>query len=115
MRFPLDPSHMCVNDLEEKGANVTQEQELAAIAREDVDVALEALNRRSEGQGCGPGRAPRSCRRGVPALYRASAGEQFVLDDHDMRFRFIRSSAAVDRSPHRVSSRRRRELQCRSF
>jgi hypothetical protein len=60
---------------------------MAAVAEqlEDVDVALEAFNRRSEAQGL-----PVWSRVAVvpPAefrLYRASAGEQFVLDEHDAR------------------------------
>ena len=60
---------------------------LAAVAEEleEVDVALEAFNRRSESQGL------RSWSRAelVPPsefrLYRATASEQFVLDDHDSR------------------------------
>jgi nitroimidazol reductase NimA-like FMN-containing flavoprotein (pyridoxamine 5'-phosphate oxidase superfamily) len=58
---------------------------MAAVAQEleDVDDALEAFNRRSEAQGL------RAWSRDevVPAaefrLYRATATEQFVLDDHD--------------------------------
>jgi nitroimidazol reductase NimA-like FMN-containing flavoprotein (pyridoxamine 5'-phosphate oxidase superfamily) len=59
----------------------------AAVAEEleDVEVALEAFNRRSEAQGL---RAWSRAEVVPPAefrLYRATAGEQFVLDDHDRR------------------------------
>jgi nitroimidazol reductase NimA-like FMN-containing flavoprotein (pyridoxamine 5'-phosphate oxidase superfamily) len=37
MRFPLDPSHIDVDDLGGREASVTQEQDLAAIARSIVD------------------------------------------------------------------------------
>ncbi len=122
-----------------KGANVTQEQDLAAIARsivdanrfmalgtadasgtpwvspvwyaplscreyvwvsrpqmymaavaeelEDVDVALEAFNRRSEAQGLRAWSRAEVVPRGEFRLYCATAGEQFVLDDHDRRLR----------------------------
>jgi hypothetical protein len=93
---------------------VTQGQDLAAIAREDVDVALEAFNRRSEAQGLRAWSRAEVVPGGESRLYCATAGEQFVLDDHDRRLPVIWSSAPVDRSPHRVSSKRRRELQCRS-
>ena len=164
MRFPLDPSHMGVDDSEE-GANVTQEEDLAAIARsivdanrfmalgtadadgtpwvspvwyaplsyrdyvwvsragtrhsrnlaarpevaiaifdshrpggwsalymaavaeqlENVDVALGAFNRRSEAQGLRAWSRAEVVPPGEFRLYRAAAGEQFVLDDHDRR------------------------------
>src|SRR3954468_9953790 len=37
MRFPLDPSHTGVNTSQRKEANVTQEKDLAGIARSIVD------------------------------------------------------------------------------
>ena len=60
---------------------------MAAVAREleDVHEALEAFNRRSEAQG---ERAWSYAEVVAPAefrLYRATATEQFVLDDHDAR------------------------------
>jgi nitroimidazol reductase NimA-like FMN-containing flavoprotein (pyridoxamine 5'-phosphate oxidase superfamily) len=60
---------------------------LVAIAEEveEVDTALEAFNRRSEAQGL---RAWSRDEVAPPAefrLYRATAVEQFVLDDHDTR------------------------------
>ena len=165
MRFPLDPSHMGVNGLEGKEANVTQEQDLAAIARsivdanrfmvlgtadasgrpwvspvwyallsyreyvwvsrpgtrhsrnlaerpqvgiaiydshrpgswtafymaavaeelEDVEDALEAFNRRSEAQGLRAWSRAEVVASGEFRLYCATAGAQFVLDDHDAR------------------------------
>jgi hypothetical protein len=60
---------------------------VAAIAQEldDADDALEAFNRRSEAQGL----RAWSCAELVPPgefrMYRATASEQFVLDDHDSR------------------------------
>jgi nitroimidazol reductase NimA-like FMN-containing flavoprotein (pyridoxamine 5'-phosphate oxidase superfamily) len=165
MRFPLEPSHTCVNDPGEKGANVTQEQDLAAIARsivdanrfmalgtadasgrpwvspvwyaplsyrdyvwvsrprtrhsrnlaarphvaiaiydshrpggwsgfymaavaeelENVEVALEAFNRRSKAQELRAWSRAEVVPPGEFRLYRATAGEQFILDDHDRR------------------------------
>jgi nitroimidazol reductase NimA-like FMN-containing flavoprotein (pyridoxamine 5'-phosphate oxidase superfamily) len=165
MRFPLDPSHIDVDDLGGREASVTQEQDLAAIARSivdanrfmvlgtadasgrpwvspvwyallsyreyvwvsrpgtrhsgnlaarpevaiaiydshrpggwsalymaavaeeltDVAVALEAFNRRSEAQGLRAWSRAEVVPPGEFRLYRATAGEQFVLDDHDRR------------------------------
>jgi nitroimidazol reductase NimA-like FMN-containing flavoprotein (pyridoxamine 5'-phosphate oxidase superfamily) len=60
---------------------------MAAVAQEldDVDDALGAFNRRSEAQGL---RAWSRAEVVPPAefrMYRATATEQFVLDDHDAR------------------------------
>jgi nitroimidazol reductase NimA-like FMN-containing flavoprotein (pyridoxamine 5'-phosphate oxidase superfamily) len=59
----------------------------AAVAEEleDVDIALEAFNRRSEAQGLRAWSRAEVVSRGEFRLYRATAGEQFVLDDHDRR------------------------------
>lgn len=94
------------------GANVTQEQDLAAIARSIVDgnrfmalgtadasgtpcvspvwyaplsYRLEAFNRRSEGQGLRAWSRAEVVPPGEFRFYRATAGEQFVLDDPDRR------------------------------
>lgn len=165
MKSPLDPSHRGVNDLPEREPNVTEERDLAAIARsivdenrfmslgtadasgtpwvspvwyasvsyrdfvwvsrpgtrhssnlaarpevaiaiydshrpgtwsalymtavaeelEDVDLALEAFNRRSEAQGLRAWSRAEVVPQGEFRLYRAGAGEQFVLGDHDAR------------------------------
>ena len=60
---------------------------MAAVAEqlENVDVALEAFNRRSEAQGLHAWSRAEVVPRGEFRLYRATAGEQFVLDDHDRR------------------------------
>jgi nitroimidazol reductase NimA-like FMN-containing flavoprotein (pyridoxamine 5'-phosphate oxidase superfamily) len=60
---------------------------MAAVAEEleDVDVALEAFNRRSEAQGLRAWSRAEVVPRGEFRLYCATAGEQFVLDDHDRR------------------------------
>ena len=60
---------------------------MAAVAEEleDVDVALEAFNRRSEAQGLRAWSRAEVVPPGEFRLYRATAGEQFVLDDHDRR------------------------------
>ena len=52
---------------------------------EDVKVALEAFNRRSEAQGLRAWSRTEVVPPGEFRLYRATAGEQFVLDDHDRR------------------------------
>jgi nitroimidazol reductase NimA-like FMN-containing flavoprotein (pyridoxamine 5'-phosphate oxidase superfamily) len=165
MRFPFDPSHVGVDDLEERRANMTQERDLAAIGRSivdanrfmalatadangtpwvspvwyaplsyreyvwvsrpgtkhsrnlaarpevaiaiydshrpgdwsalymvavaeelgDVELALQAFNRRSEAQGLRAWSRAEVVSPGEFRLYRATAGEQFVLDDHDGR------------------------------
>ena len=52
---------------------------------EDVEVALEAFNRRSEAQGLRAWSRAEVVPPGEFRLYRATAREQFVLDDHDRR------------------------------
>lgn len=60
---------------------------MAAFAQqlEDVDVALEAFNRRSEAQGLRDWSRAEVVTPGEFRLYRATATAQFVLDDHDAR------------------------------
>jgi nitroimidazol reductase NimA-like FMN-containing flavoprotein (pyridoxamine 5'-phosphate oxidase superfamily) len=60
---------------------------MTAVAEQldDVDVALEAFNRRSEAQGLRAWSHAEVVPRGDFRLYRATAGEQFLLDDHDRR------------------------------
>lgn len=60
---------------------------MRAVAEEleNVDVALEAFNRRSEAQGLRAWSPAEVVAPGEFRLYRATAGEQFVLDDHDRR------------------------------
>ena len=60
---------------------------MAAVAEEleNVDVALDAFNRRSEAQGLRAWSRGEVVPQGEFRLYRATAGEQFVLDDHDRR------------------------------
>ena len=60
---------------------------MAAVAEEleDVDVALEAFNLRSEAQELRAWSRAEVVPPGEFRLYRATAGEQFVLDDHDSR------------------------------
>lgn len=60
---------------------------MRAVAEEleDVDVALEAFNRRSRAQGLRAWSPAEVVAPGEFRLYRATAGEQFVLDDHDRR------------------------------
>ena len=60
---------------------------MAAVAEEleDVDDALEAFNRRSEAQGLRAWSPAEVAPPGEFRLYRATASEQFVLDDHDAR------------------------------
>ena len=60
---------------------------MAGVAEEleNVDVALEAFNRRSEAQGLRAWSHDEVVAPGEFRLYRATAGEQFVLDDHDSR------------------------------
>ena len=60
---------------------------VAAVAEQlvDVDGALEAFNRRSEVQGLRAWSRAEVVPPGEFRLYRATAGEQFVLDDHDAR------------------------------
>ena len=60
---------------------------MAAVAEEleDVDVALEAFNRRSEAQGLRAWSRAEVVPPGEFRLYRATAREQFVLDAHDRR------------------------------
>ena len=60
---------------------------MAAVAEEleDVDAALEAFNRRSEAQGLRAWARREVVPPGEFRFYRATATEQFVLDDHDAR------------------------------
>jgi nitroimidazol reductase NimA-like FMN-containing flavoprotein (pyridoxamine 5'-phosphate oxidase superfamily) len=60
---------------------------MAAVAEEleDVDDALEAFNRRCEAQGLRAWSRPEVVPPGEFRLYRATATERFVLDDHDTR------------------------------
>lgn len=60
---------------------------MAAVAQKlnDVDDALEAFNRRSEAQGLRAWSRAEVVPPGEFRLYRATATEQFVLDDHDAR------------------------------
>ena len=60
---------------------------MAAIAQElgDVDDALGAFNRRSEAQGLRAWSRAEVVPPGEFRIYRATAIEQFVLDDHDSR------------------------------
>jgi nitroimidazol reductase NimA-like FMN-containing flavoprotein (pyridoxamine 5'-phosphate oxidase superfamily) len=60
---------------------------MAALAQEldDVDDALEAFNRRSQAQGLRAWSRAEVVPPGEFRLYRATATEQFVLDDHDAR------------------------------
>lgn len=60
---------------------------MAAVAEEldDVDDTLSALNRRSEAQGLRAWARAEVVAPGEFRLYRATATEQFVLDDHDAR------------------------------
>ena len=60
---------------------------VAAVAEqfEDVDVALEVFNRRSEAQGLRAWSRAEVVPQSEFRLYCATAGEQFVLDDHDGR------------------------------
>jgi nitroimidazol reductase NimA-like FMN-containing flavoprotein (pyridoxamine 5'-phosphate oxidase superfamily) len=60
---------------------------MAAVAQEleDVDDALEAFNRRSQAQGLRAWSRAKVVPPGEFRLYRATATEQFVLDDHDAR------------------------------
>lgn len=60
---------------------------MAAVAEqlEDVDAALESFNRRSQAQGLRAWSRAEVVAPGEFRLYRATACEQFVLDDHDRR------------------------------
>ena len=60
---------------------------MAAVAEEleDIEDALGAFNRRSEAQGLRAWSRAEVVPPGEFRLYRASASEQFVLDDHDAR------------------------------
>ena len=60
---------------------------MAAVAEEleHVDDALDSFNRRSEAQGLRAWSRAEVVPRGEFRLYCATAGEQFVLDDHDAR------------------------------
>src|SRR5262245_2249078 len=60
---------------------------MTAVAQEleDVDEALVAFNRRSEAQELRAWPRAKVVAPGEFRLYRASATEQFVLDDHDAR------------------------------
>jgi nitroimidazol reductase NimA-like FMN-containing flavoprotein (pyridoxamine 5'-phosphate oxidase superfamily) len=60
---------------------------LVAVAKEleEVDVALEAFNRRSESQGLRAWSRNEILPPGEFRLYHATASEQYVLDDHDSR------------------------------
>jgi nitroimidazol reductase NimA-like FMN-containing flavoprotein (pyridoxamine 5'-phosphate oxidase superfamily) len=60
---------------------------MAAVAQrlDDVDDALEAFNRRAHAQGLRPWSRAEITPPGEFRLYRATATEQFVLDDHDAR------------------------------
>ena len=60
---------------------------MAAVAQrlDHVDDALEAFNRRSEAQGLRAWSRAEVTPPGEFRLYRATATEQFVLDDHDAR------------------------------
>jgi nitroimidazol reductase NimA-like FMN-containing flavoprotein (pyridoxamine 5'-phosphate oxidase superfamily) len=60
---------------------------MAAVAQEleDVDGPLEAFNRTSEAQGLRAWARAEVVAPGDFRLYRATATEQFVLDDHDAR------------------------------
>ena len=60
---------------------------MAAVAQEleDVDKALEAFNRRSQAQGLRAWSRAEVVPPGEFRLYRATATQQFVLDDHDAR------------------------------
>ena len=62
---------------------------MAALAQEleDVDDALEAFNRRSQAQGLRAWSRAEVVPPGEFRLYRATATDQFVLDDHDARHR----------------------------
>jgi hypothetical protein len=71
---------------------------------EDVDVALEAFNRRSEAQGLRAWSRAEVVPRGDFLLYCATAGEQFSTTTTG-GFRFISSSTRVDESPHQIAAR----------
>ena len=60
---------------------------MAAVAEQldDVDDALSGFNRRSEAQGLRAWARTEILPPGEFRLYRATATEQFVLDDHDSR------------------------------
>jgi nitroimidazol reductase NimA-like FMN-containing flavoprotein (pyridoxamine 5'-phosphate oxidase superfamily) len=60
---------------------------LVAVAEQldEVDAPLEAFNRRSESQGLRAWSPAEIEPPGEFRLYRATASEQFVLDDHDSR------------------------------
>lgn len=60
---------------------------VGAVAQEldDIDDALEAFNRRGEEQGLRAWSRAEVTPPGEFRLYRATATEQFVLDDHDTR------------------------------
>ncbi len=60
---------------------------MAAVAEklEHVDDALDAFNRRSKAQGLPDWSRAEVVPPGEFRLYRATATEQFVLDDHDAR------------------------------
>lgn len=60
---------------------------MSAVAQEleEVDDALEAFNRRSREQGLRAWSRAEVVPPGEFGLYRATASEQFVLDDHDAR------------------------------
>ena len=60
---------------------------MAAVAHEleDVEEALEAFNGRSQAQGLRAWSRAEVVPPGEFRLYRATASEQFVLDDHDAR------------------------------
>jgi hypothetical protein len=60
---------------------------LVAVAEEleEVDVELEAFNRRSQSHGLRAWSRDELVPPGEFRLYRATASEQFVLDDHDAR------------------------------
>ena len=60
---------------------------MAAVAEApgNVDVALEAFDRRSDAQALRAWSRAEVIPPGEFRLYRATAGEQFVLDDHDRR------------------------------
>lgn len=60
---------------------------MMAVAQQlaDIDDALEAFNRRSQEQGLRPWSRAEVTPPGEFRLYRATATQQFVLDDHDAR------------------------------
>jgi nitroimidazol reductase NimA-like FMN-containing flavoprotein (pyridoxamine 5'-phosphate oxidase superfamily) len=75
---------------------------MAAVAQEleDIDEALEAFNRRSEAQGLRAWSRAEVVAPGEFRLYRATATEQFVLDDHDARLRVDLSPGGATSAAH---------------